>query len=82
MKNQSIYLGIIVADSWDEKGASASISLHTTDEQKYLVAKNQQEKELALLIHSKVEITGKVRTRIDGKKVIKVTDFNVLVNSH
>jgi len=70
--SQGVFKGILTPSGWDEKGNILSISLQTIDENEYLIEKNEMEKELRAYINEKLEVKGKVRERIDGKKSLYV----------
>ncbi|MEX1327805.1 MAG: hypothetical protein AB1Z29_13450 [Desulfobacterales bacterium] len=51
------------------------VSLHTYDEKQYQIQLNRLVKELLDLVHQKVEVTGKIRERLDGSKLIVISNY-------
>ena len=51
------------------------VSLHTYDEKQYQIQLNRLVKELLDLVHQKVEVTGKIRERLDGSKLIILSNY-------
>ena len=69
--------GIIIPGEWDENGKVIGLAIETTDEEKYLVYKNNKGKELLEFIHYKVEATGTVRADEHDDSIIKVNRHNL-----
>jgi hypothetical protein len=69
--------GIIIPERWDDNGDIIRVALHTNDEKAYLVEHTRKGKELVNLIHKKVEATGKIRERLDGKMFITVQNYTI-----
>ena len=67
--------GVVIPASWAENGLTMGVSLHTSDEKQYLIQLNKLGKELLDLLHHKVEVTGKIRERLDGSKLIVITSY-------
>ncbi|MGB5748005.1 MAG: hypothetical protein WBM69_13545 [Desulfobacterales bacterium] len=67
--------GIIIPSHWDEDGNIKEVSLHTSDEKEYRVEYGGVGKELLTHIHHKVEASGKIRERIDGRLYISVHSY-------
>ena len=82
MAHRRVFRGVITASGWDPKGNIESISLQTIDESEFLIEKNRSEGELRALINAKVEVRGKVRERIDGKKALSVYEFKPVDSYH
>lgn len=70
--------GIIIPGEWDENGKVIGIAIETTDEEKYLVYKNNKGKELVEFTQYKVEATGTVRADEHSDSVIKVNRYNLI----
>jgi len=70
--------GIIIPGEWDENGKVIGLAIETTDEEKYLVYKNNKGKELLEFIQYKVEATGTARADEHGEMTIKVDRYNLL----
>ena len=74
-KRMPIIEGIVIPSNWDEEGNIKQVSLHTPDEKEYLVEYGGVGRQLLAHIHSKVEATGKIRERLDGRLYINVRSF-------
>lgn len=70
--------GLIIPSNWDEKGNIKAVSLHTSDEKEYLVEFGGVGRELLAHIHHKVEATGKISERLDGRQYISVHSYSTL----
>lgn len=78
MKNITpLITGIVVAAGWDDNGNVALISIQGYDEKEYVVKMNRCGKELMGLINRKVKVSGKVSERIDGKRLIQVSQYDI-----
>lgn len=67
--------GIVIPSNWDDQGNINQVSLHTADEKEYRVEYGGVGGQLLAHIHSKVEATGKIRERLDGRMYINVSSF-------
>ena len=67
--------GIVIPSNWDDQGNIKQVSLHTADEKEYRVEYGGVGIQLLEHIHSKVEATGKIRERLDGRMYINVSSF-------
>ena len=72
-RRMPIIEGIVIPSNWDEQGNIKQVALHTPDE--YRVEYGGVGKELLAHIHSRVEATGKIRERLDGRMYINVRSF-------
>jgi len=70
--------GIIIPSRWDKSGNIKEVSLHTSDEKEYCVVQGGVGKELLAHIHHRVEASGKIRERIDGRLYISVHNYMTL----
>lgn len=68
-------LGIITPSKWNPKGDIIGISLQGINEVEYIVNLGQRGKELFNHINEKVEIEGKIKDQLDGKKTISVKEY-------
>ena len=66
--------GIITPSKWDQKGDVIGISLQGVNEVEYIVNPGKRGRELFNYINEKIAIEGKIKDRLDGKKI--VIDFN------
>jgi len=75
MKNsfdKKIFKGIITPAKW-LNGSVTEISIHTIDENEYLVEQNEVGKEMFPFISYPVEVSGSIKARdSDGKMIITV----------
>ncbi len=71
--------GLVIPSKWDERGEITGIAIHTKKEEIYLVAHNRMEGELLNHLNLKVAIRGKIMERLDGSKIIRVRNFQLLV---
>ena len=76
--NQPLIKGIIIPSQWDDNGKIIGVSINTNDEKEYLIEPAGAGKDLLNLIHQKVAVRGKVRQRIDGNMLIRVTDCKTI----
>jgi hypothetical protein len=67
--------GIVIPSSWDENGTIRGVSLHTADEKEYRVQHTGLGTELLAHIHHKVEATGKISERLDGRRQIILSSY-------
>ena len=79
--------GIVIPVQWDASGKVITVTIHTNDEKVFWVEHTKIGNELLNLGQAEVEVTGKIRERIDGKTSIglkayrlknKQTDGNVV----
>ena len=62
--------GIVIPSQWDANGKVLAVTIHANDEKVFLVERTKIGNDLLNLIHKKVEVTGKIRERFDGKTSI------------
>ena len=81
MKNKknknTVINGIIVPSRWDENGQVIGISVHTFDEEEFIVEPVRLGKVLSSFLQQKIEIIGKIKERIDGRKLINVRSYTI-----
>ena len=73
--NQPLIEGIIIPSQWDDNGKIIGVSINTNDEKEYLIELFGAGNDLLSLIHQKVAVRGKIRQRIDGSNLIRVTNY-------
>ncbi len=78
MKKNLKIKGIVVPVSWDDDGNILRISIHTTDENEYLIEQSKMGIDLLSHIQSKIVAEGPVRTRLDGKAIINVKGYRLI----
>jgi hypothetical protein len=72
---KSVIAGIIIPAKWDDNGKVTCVTIQTNDEKVYLVEQTKTGEELLRLIRQKVEVTGKIRERLDGSTLISVYTY-------
>ncbi|MGD8263224.1 MAG: hypothetical protein PVG08_13290 [Desulfobacterales bacterium] len=77
---QNAITGIILPNQWDENGNVIGVSVYTDREEIYIVAKNKRIKELVGLIRTKVRVEGKIKERLDGKKIVYLESVLTIEN--
>ena len=70
--------GIVIPAQWDENGRVITVTIHTNNEKEFLVEHTRTGNELLNLIHKKVEVTGKIREQLDGKKCIGIKSYKTV----
>jgi len=71
-------MGVVTPAKWDENDKIVGVSIQTLDEKEYIVKPDKIGKELITFIHNRVEATGSVRKRLDGKQVMKITCYRMI----
>ena len=71
----SVVSGLVVPVQWDANGNAVTVCIHTKDENVFLVEHTKIGNELLNLIQAEVEVTGKIRERIDSKTSIGIKSF-------
>jgi len=77
MKGNSEYVhikGIVVPVDWDTQGNAVKAAVFTSEEDEYLIKKDNKSKGLFELMRQEVEVTGTVRERA-GQKIISVAEY-------
>ncbi|KPA12764.1 hypothetical protein MHK_007051 [Candidatus Magnetomorum sp. HK-1] len=70
--DKKIVKGIITPAAW-KNDTVVEISIHTTDEEEFIVEHNDTGREMFSFIHYPVEVSGHIKPRIsDGKMIISV----------
>ena len=73
-----VITGLILPAKWDDNGKVIGVTIQSNDEKVYLVEHTKAGEELLDLIHKKVEATGKIRERLDGRILINVQRYKVV----
>jgi hypothetical protein len=73
-----IAIGVVTPAKWDESDNIIGVSIQTLDEKEYLVESDKIGKELIPLIYNRVEATGQVRQRLDGKLVMRIKSYRII----
>ena len=80
--NKKIFKGIITPAEW-KNGIVSEISIHTTDEDEYIVEQNEAGKEMFLFLRYPVEVSGYIKKRkSDGKLMISVEKCVTVIASN
>lgn len=64
--------GIVVPAKWDDAGNVTGTAIQSFDENEYIIEHDRSGRVLKELIHHSVVVTGKIKERLDGKKLIRV----------
>ncbi|MBK5099933.1 MAG: hypothetical protein JJE15_02935 [Desulfobacteraceae bacterium] len=74
--------GIIIPVEWDDDGNVISTTIHTDNEEEYLIDQNKKGEELLGFIHHKVEVTGKLREGAYGNAIMNVRRYRLIGTNH
>jgi hypothetical protein len=77
----TVLVGIVVPAIWNENGQVTGTAINTFDEKEYIVEKDRSGRVLIKLLQKRVEVIGKIRERLDGKKTIRIQTVKSLKNS-
>lgn len=77
----TVIAGIVVPAIWNENGQVTGTAINTFDEKEYIVERNRSGLALNNLLQKRVEVTGKIRERLDGKMIIRIQTVKSLTNS-
>jgi len=80
-KSKHAIAGIVVPGTWDHQGNVTGVTIQAYDEKVYIVEHTQLGKELLNHIHEKVEVSGKIRERINGSISIRVKSYRVMAEA-
>jgi len=69
--------GIVVPGTWDHHGNVTGVTIQGYDEKAYIVEHTQSGRGLMDHIHERVEVTGKIRERINGNISVNVKSYKV-----
>jgi hypothetical protein len=69
--------GIVIPAQWDVNGKVITVTIQTNDEKVLLVEHTKIGNDLLNLIHKEVEVTGKIRERLDGKTCIGIKSYKI-----
>lgn len=73
--------GIVVPAKWDDAGNVTGTAIQSFDENEYVIEHDCSGAMLKELIHKSVVVSGKIRERLDGKKLIRVLSVKLIPNS-
>ena len=79
--NQTIS-GIVVPSQWDETGNITGLTIQSFNEDEYFVEHRNTGKDLLRLLHQKVQVVGRVKERLDGRKSIRIQACELMENGH
>jgi hypothetical protein len=77
----TVIAGIVVPAIWNEYGQVTGTAINTFDEKEYIVERDKSGRALIKLLQKRVEVIGKIRERLDGKKTIRIQTVKSLRNS-
>ena len=75
---KSVIYGIVIPVQWDANGKVITVTIHTKDEKVLLVEHTKIGNDLLNLTQKEVEVTGKIRERLDGKTCIGIKSYNLV----
>ena len=70
--------GIVIPAQWDANGKVVTVTINTNDEKVFQVEHTKIGNDLLDLIHKEVEVTGKIRERLDGKTSIGIKSYKIV----
>jgi hypothetical protein len=73
-------MGVVTPAKWDENDNIIGISIQTLDEEEYIVEFNKIGQELITCMGKRVEASGSVRERLDGKRILKIKSYKMIDN--
>ena len=73
-------MGVVTSAKWDENDNIIGVSIQTLDEEEYIVEFNKIGRELITCLHKRVEASGSVRERMDGKQILKIISYKMIDN--
>jgi len=78
---KSTISGIVIPDQWDTNGKVLAVTIHANDEKVFLVEHTKIGNDLLNLIHKEVEVTGKIRERLDGRASVGIKSYKTADSS-
>jgi hypothetical protein len=69
--------GIVIPVDWDKEGNALAVAISGSDDEEYVIERNEQGKELLGLIRQEIEVSGVVRKAIKGRKTIVVKSYRL-----
>lgn len=73
----SVISGIVIPVQWDANGNVITVTIHANDEKVFWVEHTKIGNELLNLGQAEIEVTGKIRERIDGKTSIGIKSYKI-----
>jgi hypothetical protein len=73
----SVISGIVIPVQWDANGNVITVTIHANDEKVFWVEHTKIGNELLNFGQAEVEVTGKIRERIDGKTSIGIKAYKL-----
>ena len=74
--------GIVIPVDWDKQGNALAVAISGSDEEEYVIEKNEQGRELLGLIRQEIEVSGVVSKAIKGRKTIVVKSYRLKKGGH
>jgi hypothetical protein len=75
---KSVISGVVIPAQWDTNGRVITVTIHTHDEKVLLVEHTKIGNNLLDFIQKEVEVTGKIRERLDGKTSIGIKSYRLV----
>ena len=76
-KEPTTIRGIVIPVDWDKQGNALAVAISGSDDEEYVIEKNEQGRELLGLIRQEIEVSGVVRKAIKGRKTIVVKSYRL-----
>lgn len=67
--------GVVTPIKWSDDGKVTLVEIRVDKQNAYLVEHNKIGERLLSLTHQKIEASGRIRNRLDGKILIYISDF-------
>ena len=75
-------IGIVVPAGWNEAGNVTGAALQAFDENEYIIEYDAPDRLLRDWLHKSVAVTGKIRERLDGKKLIRISSIQPVASGN
>ena len=77
LNGRSVITGVVVPSRWRKDGTVSGVSIQSYDQKEYVVKLNERGKMLLDALHKVIRVTGKVSPTIDGRRILKITRFEI-----
>jgi hypothetical protein len=75
---KKIVKGLVIPKQWDRDGRVTDITIQSNKEESYLVAYNDNKRQLLNFIHQEIEAKGKITERLNGTVLMTVNSFRAV----
>jgi len=69
---------MITPIQWNHDGMVVSVMIIANKRDGYLAEHNQPGQELIAFVNKKIEVSGRIRNRLDGRTLIRIRDYVIL----